>query len=230
MLWNGEVEDAKNIDELSTSASIQGRPIPDFENLDFKIACGLKKNLTGDFFKIRGDNEAILDFRDLSKVQLMFGNFQAFDTKWDEVLQAVTDRPTDSILESLFQMQVEKSEALTYLLQVHAQETTFGDWKYDDCRLKLMTKDISSIISRILVSKREIETVTDLHWKLRAKGKRKEKRQNQCQKQGQERRLHSLDHKKASVHLEMHAHSIMNQTREAEERADPVYLLRQVHL
>ena len=44
MLWIGEVEDAKSIDELITSASITGRPTLDFENLDFKIATGLMKN------------------------------------------------------------------------------------------------------------------------------------------------------------------------------------------
>ena len=99
MLWIGRVEDAKSFDELFTSASLAGDPIPDFENLDFKIASGLRKILAGDFkkqvttaegkalsekrsltgrqiawkihdfFKISGDHEAILDFRDLSKVQ-----------------------------------------------------------------------------------------------------------------------------------------------------------------
>ena len=44
MLWIGEVEGAKSIDDLITSASIPGEPIPDFEDLDFKIASGLKKN------------------------------------------------------------------------------------------------------------------------------------------------------------------------------------------
>ena len=34
MLWIGEVEDADSIDDLITSASISGRPIPDFEGLD----------------------------------------------------------------------------------------------------------------------------------------------------------------------------------------------------
>ena len=33
----GEIEDAEGIDELISSASITGRPIPDCENLDFKI-------------------------------------------------------------------------------------------------------------------------------------------------------------------------------------------------
>ena len=93
-----KLEDAKSIDDLITLASFSGRPIPDFENLEFKIASKLTKTLTGnirkqitraeckaqsekrsltsrqiawmiyDFFKISGDNEAILDFRDLSNV------------------------------------------------------------------------------------------------------------------------------------------------------------------
>ena len=51
MLRHGEVQDAKSIDELITSASTTGRRTPDFENLDFKIATGLRKILTGDFEK-----------------------------------------------------------------------------------------------------------------------------------------------------------------------------------
>ena len=90
----GEVEDVESIDDLITSASVTSRPILDFENLDFKLACGLgeiltwnfkkqvttteskaqseKRSLTGrqmawmiyDLFKISRDNEAILNFRD----------------------------------------------------------------------------------------------------------------------------------------------------------------------
>ena len=83
MLWIGEVEDAKCIDDVITSASTTGDPIPDF---DFKIASGLRKILTRnfkkqvinqkrdhlsgrqiawmiyDFFTTGGDNDAILDF------------------------------------------------------------------------------------------------------------------------------------------------------------------------
>ena len=43
MLRHGEVEDADSIDELITLASFTGRPTPDFENLDFKIATRLRK-------------------------------------------------------------------------------------------------------------------------------------------------------------------------------------------
>ena len=79
-----------------------------------------------------GDNEAIVDFRDLSKVQCNNKNVQALDTKWDEVLSAV------SKWEGLYKMQVENSEELKYVLQVYAQETTFADKKSDYCRLKLI--------------------------------------------------------------------------------------------
>ena len=51
MLWIGEVEDAKSIDGFITSASRTGIPIPDFENLDFKIASGRMGIQTGNFFK-----------------------------------------------------------------------------------------------------------------------------------------------------------------------------------
>ena len=149
----------ESIDDLITLASVTGGPILDFENLGFKIARVLRKILTGnfkkqvttaegkapsekrslagrqvawmihDFFKICGDNEAFLDFRDLSKVQVQNDNVQTFDTKWDEVLSAVTDRPTDSMLESLHKMQVENSQETKYLLQVFAQERFVGDKK-----------------------------------------------------------------------------------------------------
>ena len=49
-----------------------------------------------DFFKISGDNEAILDIRDSSKVQSKNASVQALAThRWDEVLSTVTDTPSD---------------------------------------------------------------------------------------------------------------------------------------
>ena len=44
MLRIGEVEDASSIDDLVTSPSTTGRPIPDFENLDLKIARRTQEN------------------------------------------------------------------------------------------------------------------------------------------------------------------------------------------
>ena len=46
-------------------------------------------------------DEAIFDFRDLSKVQLKNDYVPAFGTKWDDVLSAVTDRPTGNMFRSL---------------------------------------------------------------------------------------------------------------------------------
>ena len=158
---------AKSIDELITSASTTGRPTPDFENLDFKIATGLRKIFAGDlekqvaaaagkaqsekrtvsgreiasmihvFFRRSGGNEAISDLKHLPKVKLENDHVQDFDTKWDEVWSAVTDRPTDSILESRYQIRVDESEGLKYLLQVYAQETTVGDKKCDYCKIEV---------------------------------------------------------------------------------------------
>ena len=51
MLLIGEVEDAKSIGDLITSATTTGEPISDFENLDFKIAGGLRKFPTENFKK-----------------------------------------------------------------------------------------------------------------------------------------------------------------------------------
>ena len=82
-----------------------------------------------DFFKISADNEAILDLTDSLEVQLKNDNVQTFDTKCDEVLSAVTDRLTDNMLKCLYKMQVEKSEELKYVLQVHAQETSHIEHK-----------------------------------------------------------------------------------------------------
>ena len=89
------------------------------------------------FFNISGGNEAISDLKHLSQNKLENDNVQDFDTRWDEVWSAVTDRPTDSILESLYQIRVDESEELKYLLQVYAQETTVGDKKCDYCKIEV---------------------------------------------------------------------------------------------
>ena len=67
-------------------------------------------------------------------------SFKPSTQKWDEVSPAVTDKLTDNKLEGLYQMHVEKSKELKYLLQVYAQETTFGGNTYDYCRSKLMSQ------------------------------------------------------------------------------------------
>ena len=124
MLRIGEVEETKSIDELITSASVTGDPILDFENVDVIICKRAQENpnrklqetshhsrrqssigekITCKQAGCLGDLRLLqhywrqwghLDFRDLSKAQLKSDNVQTFDTKWDEVRSAVTDRLT----------------------------------------------------------------------------------------------------------------------------------------
>ena len=75
----------------------------------------------------------------------------------------------------------------------------------------------------VLISKREIETRTDLQKELRANKKRKAKANQMPKTSPRERRLHTLDHK-SNVHLEIRAHSSINETRRAEAR-DDLFLL-----
>ena len=183
MLWKGEVEDIECIDELSTSASITGRPIPDFENLDFKIASGLWKILTGNFkkqittsegkapsektsrtgrqivwmicdvFKICGDNEAILDIRDYRK-------FNWITTTFKPLTQSGTKYDLRSLPDLLTTYKSRKNWNICSMSALKGRlsatrTTTIGDWSW-------WTKDISSRKSRINISKRESETRTDL--------------------------------------------------------------------
>ena len=101
--------------------------MPDFEVLDSKIASGPKKFLTADFktrvymeeqkaqqdnrflngrhiahmiydyLMISGTGEALLDFKDLLRVQLVNDNLQSLGTKWDELLLSVTKVPDEDI-------------------------------------------------------------------------------------------------------------------------------------
>ena len=84
-----------------------------------------------DVFKNSGDIEVILDFRDLSKVPFKNDSVQAFDTKWAEVLSAVNVRPADSIVDRVCKIEVEKSEELKHVVQVYAEDVTFGDKEYE---------------------------------------------------------------------------------------------------
>ena len=139
-----------------------------------------------DFFKISGDNEAILDFRDSTQVQLRSDKFQASCTTWDEVLSSVTDRPTDNILETLCtRCKMQKSEEEVVI----ALQTTSGDKKYDSCRWKLM-------VQRHLEHK-----IKHAHFKARHRTSRRGQTCNRSSerkgsKMKTDRGLHPLDHKR----------------------------------
>ena len=131
-------------------------------------------------------------------------------------------------MESLYKIQIEKSKELKYEQQVYAQETTFGDSKYDYCRLKL-------VVQRHLEQKMQ-----DFHVKTRNRdedrpavgaphnGKAKGQGKYNVKKSTRDQTAY-VGLQKAHVCMKIRADSIMNQTRKAKDRDDLVHLLRQDH-
>ena len=68
-------------------------------------------------FRISGEGAATLDFGELMKVELTDDNVRSFDTRWNEVLSAMTERPGDNILGSRHRFNLENSEELKYLMR-----------------------------------------------------------------------------------------------------------------
>ena len=117
-----------------------------------------------------------------------------------------------------------KSEELWYLLQVHAQETTFGVKKFFYCRLKLMAqRHIEQKIKDSHV--KEDSPATSAPSKGKAKGKGKEHAKSNSDRADCIRRII----KQANVRWEMHVLSSMIRTRKAKGKDDLVHLLGQVH-
>ena len=105
----------------------------------------------------------ISDFRGLSKVHRKNDNVQAFNTKWNEVLSALTDRLTDNMLERLSKMQVEKVGRAGQCVAILRSR---GDIRRQEIRLMQIEvggpKTSRAEKSKILMSKREFTTRTDL--------------------------------------------------------------------
>ena len=80
-------------------------------------------------------------------------------------------------------------------------------------------KNIFTTESRIFVSKREIETRTDLHWELRAKEKRKEKAKT-MRKTNPSEETGYVGSRMANAHWEICGYSSMTRPRKAEEMDD----------
>ena len=192
-----------------------------------------KRTLTGrqiawmiyDFFNISGGKEAILDFTDLSNVPWKTTTFKpSTQRRTNYPRQLLTDLLTT---ESLHNFQVDSSEALKHVLQVYVQATTFGDKKYDYCRL-------------MLLARRHLEQkIQESHFKARnrdedrpamgapRRGKAKGKAKNMPNTTPREETA-VVGSQEANVHVEKHAHSSMTRTRKAKGRDDLVHLLRQV--
>ena len=103
--------------------------------------------------------------------------------------------------------------------------TTFGDKKYDHCRLKLMAqRGLEQKKSRILISKREIETRTER----RAEGKQR-KWQNKMPNTTPREETASVGSRKVNVHFGEACAFKRDPKKKAKGRDDFVHLLRRVH-
>ena len=78
-----------------------------------QIAAWIYKN-----FRISGESEAVWDLGEVLKGELKNDNVLAFDTKWDEVISSMHEKPFDTILEHVYRMQLEKSNQLKFVIQV----------------------------------------------------------------------------------------------------------------
>ena len=62
-----------------------------------------------DYFRVTGAHDTVLNYADLFSVTLRDDNVQEFDTRWDEVLQCMSQIPSHDILESLYTLRIRES-------------------------------------------------------------------------------------------------------------------------
>ena len=69
-----------------------------------------------EYFKVKGTQEAVLDYSDLFGMMLHDDDVQGFDTRWDEVLLSIRKVSPDDILESLHETRRPESDPLKTVL------------------------------------------------------------------------------------------------------------------
>ena len=149
MQWIKEVELADSVDELKSSSSIRGIPMPNFEVLDARIASALNKNIHNSQFKrkisleeqkaqkedrfLRGRQIAHLiyeqfrvtgtgsveNYTDLFTIVVRNDDVQEFDSKWDGILLSMTKNPHDDILEGLCKLRIRESDKFKTVLELY---------------------------------------------------------------------------------------------------------------
>ena len=77
---------------------------------------------TYDHSRVSHTDGTVLDVSDVLKVELKGDNVQHFDTRWDETIIAMTEKPDDEVLENLYFKQLDTAEQLKQLLAFHIQD------------------------------------------------------------------------------------------------------------
>ena len=93
-----------------------------------------------DYFQVIGAHDTVFDDADLVSVTLRNDNVQDFDTRWDEILLAMTQIPSDDILEGFYKIRIRESEKLKTVLELYNMEIHQKKIGSDYHRLKTMVK------------------------------------------------------------------------------------------
>ena len=62
--------------------------------------------LVYEYFWVTGPNDSVENHADLFTIVLRNDDIQEFDSKWDEILLAMTQIPSDDILEGLYKLRI----------------------------------------------------------------------------------------------------------------------------
>ena len=146
-IWICEIDEAATMEELGNSGDFEtldakladafgrilhgelGRQIQIMED---KVAKTQKQMLKGrqiawfvfERFKLNEEHGYVLDFEDLFNLELKNSNTRAFLNDWEQVYIGLKEIPPESVLESLFRRQVEKTDDLKELLALYNQDVT----------------------------------------------------------------------------------------------------------
>ena len=72
------------------------------------------------------EDRAIMEFEDLTRLELRGDNLRAFQTDWDTILSNLTEQPSDMILESLYRKQVQHATSMKGMISLYDQEIALG--------------------------------------------------------------------------------------------------------
>ena len=94
-----------------------------------------------EYFRVTGANDSVDNYADLFTIVLRNGDIQEFDSKCDGILLAMTQIPSDDILEGLYKLRrIRESEKLKTVLELYDLEIHQKKLGPDYHRLKTMVK------------------------------------------------------------------------------------------
>ena len=71
-----------------------------------------------EYFRVTGANDSVEIYADLFIVVLRNDDIQDFDSKWDEILQSMTQIRSDDIYEHLYKLRIRESDKLKTVFEL----------------------------------------------------------------------------------------------------------------